>query len=173
MCYVGVYVLCVYVCLLACLGMFVHLHIYVYVCAYCLCECAYVCLHAVRVLRSCVHMSVRVASTPGCGEGVSKIIYASRTHSQLAQVIRELKNTSYRYASYLREGEGGEGGRGKGKEGREGQGRRGGREGEGGREGGREGEGGEGLCVSQCDHLTQHDTTPTGVHMTLHLLVLT
>jgi hypothetical protein len=30
-----------------------------------------------------------------------KIIYSSRTHSQLAQVVRELKNTSYRYINHL------------------------------------------------------------------------
>lgn len=31
------------------------------------------------------------------GGGVPKIIYASRTHSQLSQVISELKRSSYRY----------------------------------------------------------------------------
>jgi regulator of telomere elongation helicase 1 len=35
------------------------------------------------------------AATPGAG--VPKIIYASRTHSQLSQVISELKRSSYRY----------------------------------------------------------------------------
>ena len=69
---------------------------------------------------------VTISSTPGCGEGAPKIIYASRTHSQLSQVIRELKNTSYRFASYL----GGGGG--------------GGREGVGGWMGG--------LCATQCAH---------------------
>jgi regulator of telomere elongation helicase 1 len=33
---------------------------------------------------------------PGNG-GVPKIIYASRTHSQLSQVIAELKRSSYNY----------------------------------------------------------------------------
>lgn len=32
---------------------------------------------------------------------IPKIIYASRTHSQLAQVINELKNTSYRSAIWV------------------------------------------------------------------------
>ena len=31
------------------------------------------------------------------GTGAPKIIYASRTHSQLSQVISELKRSSYRY----------------------------------------------------------------------------
>lgn len=31
------------------------------------------------------------------GAGIPKIIYASRTHSQLSQVVSELKRSSYRY----------------------------------------------------------------------------
>ena len=33
--------------------------------------------------------------------GVPTIVYSSRTHSQLAQVMKELRNTSYRYAWLL------------------------------------------------------------------------
>lgn len=34
---------------------------------------------------------------PGAGTGAPKIIYASRTHSQLSQVVAELKRSAYRY----------------------------------------------------------------------------
>ena len=35
--------------------------------------------------------------TATAGVGTPKIIYASRTHSQLSQVVSELKRSSYRY----------------------------------------------------------------------------
>lgn len=46
-------------------------------------------------------MKVVLVSFPLCCSELPKIIYATRTHSQLAQVITELKNTSYRSAVFF------------------------------------------------------------------------
>lgn len=47
------------------------------------------------------YAKVKAAGTvPNAVTRLPTIIYSSRTHSQLAQVLKELKTTSYRYAVY-------------------------------------------------------------------------